>query len=360
VQSLAGSGLSALLDAAPDAMVCVDTAGRIIAVNTQLERLFGYQRAELEGQLVETLVPEAARAVHPQFRVRYLADPRPRTIGTGQQLSGRRRDGSTFPADISLSARDIGGETVVIAAVRDVTSRLQVQDELERANRNLEAFAYSVSHDLRAPLRAVAGFSAALLDECADDLGEAGRDYAGRIQAASEQMARLIDDLLQLSRVSRAEIDVQLVDLGAEAAGIAQILQRDGPDRRVKFTIQQPVRVLADRSLIRTVLQNLLDNAWKFTSRTDQASIEFAAMPDGAGLVRCCVRDNGAGFDPAYLDKLFRPFQRLHSTRDFPGTGVGLASVQQIVERHGGRAWAEGAVGVGATFYFTLRTAETR
>jgi PAS domain S-box-containing protein len=360
VQSLADIRLVALLDAAPDAMVCVDAAGRIIVVNTQLERLFGYQREELDGQPVEMLVPDAARAVHPQHRARYAADPRSRPMGAGEQLAGRRRDGSTFPADISLSAIDNGGEFMVIAAIRDMTSRLRVQGELERANRNLEAFAYSVSHDLRAPLRAVAGFSAALTEECADDLGEAGRSYAARIQAASEQMARLIDDLLQLSRVSRADVNVQLVDIGAEAAGIAEVLQRDDPDRRVRVTVQRPVWVLADRDLIRTVLQNLLDNAWKFTSGTNEASIDFAAMVVEAGRVCCYVRDNGAGFDPAYVDKLFRPFQRLHSTRDFPGTGVGLASVQQIVDRHGGRAWAEGVVGVGATFYFTLRTEEAR
>ena len=340
-------------------MVCVDASGRIIMVNAQVERLFGYQREELEGQLVEMLVPDAARTVHPQHRARYMADPEPRPMGAGMQMSARRRDGSTFPADISLSATDTGEGILVTAAVRDATSRQQVLDEIERANQNLESFAYSVSHDLRAPLRALAGFSAALMEECADDLGEVGRGYAGRILDASEQMAKLIDDLLDLSRVSRAEINFEAVDLGAEAASVAERLQHDSPDRRVRFTIQQPVWVLADRSLIRTVLQNLLDNAWKFTSGRDDASIDFAATPTGEACVCCYVRDNGAGFDPAYVDKLFHPFKRLHSSREFPGTGVGLASVRQIVERHGGRAWAEGAVGEGATFYFTLRTAET-
>ncbi len=275
------------------------------------------------------------------------------------QLSARRRDGSAFPADISLSATDTDEGMLVTVAVRDATSRRQALDELERANQNLESFAYSVSHDLRAPLRALAGYSAALMEECADDLGEAGRGYAGRIQAASEQMAELIDDLLDLSRLSRAEINFEAVDLGAEAASVAGRLQRDKPGRRVRFTIQQPVWVLADRSLVRTVLQNLLDNAWKFTSGRDDASIGFAATPDRDARVCCYVRDNGAGFDPAYVDELFHPFKRLHSSREFPGTGVGLASVRQIVERHGGRVWAEGAVGEGATFYFTLRTAET-
>lgn len=355
---LADSGFAAFLDAAPDAMVCADSGGRIAMVNVQAERLFGYRRGELEGQPVEVLVPEASRAVHVPHRVGYVAHPETRPMGAGIQLSGRRRDGSVFPADISLAAIDSDEGILVMAAVRDMTAHEQARQELELAYRDLDSFVSSVSHDLRAPLRALTGFSAALLEECADGLGEVGRDYAERIESAGEQMAKLIDDLLTLARVSRAEVKLQEVDLGAEVAGIAGELQRGSPGRRVRFTIQQPVWVLADRGLIRTVLQNLLDNAWKFTAGRDDASIEFAATPGGAADVCCHVRDNGAGFDPAYAGKLFHPFQRLHSTREFPGTGVGLASVRQIVERHGGRTWAEGAVGEGATFYFTLRTAE--
>jgi PAS domain S-box-containing protein len=348
-----------LIEAAPDAMVCVDDSGRITMVNAQVERLFGYPREELEGQLVDMLVPDAVRAVHPQHRAGYLADPKVRPMGAGLQLAGRRRDGSTFPAEISLSAIDTDQGILVTAAVRDVTSRRQQQDELERANRSLESFAYSVSHDLRAPLRALAGFSAALMEEFGDDLGEVGLGYAERIQGASEQMAKLIDDLLHLARVSRAEINLQRVDIGAEVARIAEGLQRDDTDRHVRFTIKQPAWALADRNLVRTVLQNLLDNAWKFSSGRDDASIEFGTTAVAGPRVCCYVRDNGIGFDSAYVDKLFNPFQRLHSTREFPGTGIGLASVRQIVERHGGRAWAESGAGGGATFYFTLRTAET-
>ncbi len=350
----------AFLEAAPDAVVCVDASGRIVMINTQAEGMFGYERGELAGQLVEILLPEADRAAHPQHRAQYLADGKPRPMGAGKQVSGRRRDGSAFAVDISMSAMDADGQTLVAAAIRDVTSRQQMQCELERANRNLESFAFSVSHDLRAPLRALAGFSAALLEDCADDLGEIGRGYAGRIRAASEQMAKLVDQLLALARMSQAEVSLRAVDIGAEAACVARDLQRDGPDRRVRFAIQQPVWALADSSLIRTVLQNLLDNAWKFTSGEADASIEFGARPTADALICCYVRDNGAGFDPAYADKLFQPFKRLHSTSEFPGLGMGLASVRQILERHGGDAWADGAVGDGATFYFTLRTAETQ
>ena len=225
---------------------------------------------------------------------------------------------------------------------------------LERSDQGLESFIYSVSHDLRAPLRALSGYSGILLEEYGGVLGEEGRGYAERIVAVSEQMGQLLDYLLQVSRVSRAELHLQPVDLGAEAARIAEDLQRQEPRRRVCFTIEKPVPALADRRLIRTVLQNLLDNAWKFTSGRDDASIEFGTAPSEDAAVCCYVRDNGAGFDSAYAGKLFQPFQRLHAARDFPGTGTGLASVRQIVARHGGQVWAEGAVGAGATFYFTL------
>ncbi len=343
----------ALVEAAPDAMVCIAADGRIVLVNAQAERLFGYQRAELIGQPVEILVPDAARAVHPGHRAAYAADPRHRPMGAGMPLAGRRRDASTFPAEISLSAIDTGEGILVTAAIRDVTARLRVRD-LERSSQSLERFIYSVSHDLRAPLRALSGYSGILLEEYGGVLGEEGRGYAERIVAVSAQMGQLIDYLLQLSRVSRAELRLQPVDLGAEAAQIAEDLQRQEPRRRVCFTIEKPVQALADRQLIRTVLQNLLDNAWKFTSGRDDAAIEFGTAPSEDAAVCCYVRDNGAGFDSAYAGKLFQPFQRLHAARDFPGTGTGLASVRQIVERHGGRVWAESAVGAGATFYFTL------
>jgi light-regulated signal transduction histidine kinase (bacteriophytochrome) len=296
--------------------------------------------------------------VHPQHRTGYVADPVPRPMGAGMPLTGRRRDGSTFPAEISLSAIDTDEGTLVMAAVRDVTERQCRQDDLERAIRNLETFTYSVAHGLRAPLRALGGFTAALLEDCWDALGEAGQGYAERIKAASEQMAELIDDLLHLSRLSRAEMNLHAVDLGAEASRIAEELQRGGLDRRVRFVIQRPVWARADTPLIRMVLQSLLDNAWKFTSRRDDALIEFGATPVGDARVCCYVRDNGAGFDPAYVGKLFNPFQRLHTAGEFPGAGIGLASVRLIVERHEGYVWAEGVVGEGATFYFTLNTRE--
>ena len=267
-------------------------------------------------------------------------------------LSAIRDDDGALIGTSSIS-RDISEQR---RAGSELLSRM---DDLERANHNLETFTYSVSHDLRAPLRAMYGFSEALLDEYGQLLGEVGQGYAERIQAAGDQMTTLIDDLLRLSRILRAEMHLATVDLGAEAARITGDLQR-GSERSVRFVVQRPVEVTADHALIRTVLQNLLENAWKFTSRRDNATIEFGATPAADAAVSCYVRDNGVGFDGAYADQLFQPFRRLHSTGDFPGTGVGLASVRQIVERHGGRVWAEGAVDEGATFHFTLGAGDLR
>jgi PAS domain S-box-containing protein len=230
--------------------------------------------------------------------------------------------------------------------------------ELVQANKNLEAFAYSVAHDLRSPLRALSGYSQALTEDYADRLDDTGRWYADRIQGATERMGKLIDDLLLLAQVSRTGMNTEPVDLSAEVHAISAELHAREPGRAVRFAIDDGVRVTADRSLIRTVLQNLVENAWKFTARREDATIEFGTAPAAGDTRLCCyVRDNGAGFDPAFAGKLFEPFQRLHAVTDFPGTGIGLASVQRIAERHGGRVWAEGAVGHGATFYFTLNPA---
>ena len=226
--------------------------------------------------------------------------------------------------------------------------------ELVAANKNLEAFTYSVAHDLRSPLRALSGYSEALTEDYGDRLDETGRWYVERIQAATERMSALIDDLLVLAQVSRAEMSLGPVDLSTEVAAIAGELQAREPGRRVRFAIHDGVWVNADATLIRTVVQNLVENAWKYTAKHDAATIEFGATAAEDGRVCCYVRDDGAGFDPAFVGKLFQPFQRLHAVTEFPGTGIGLASVRRIIERHGGRVWAEGAVDRGATFYFTL------
>ncbi len=226
--------------------------------------------------------------------------------------------------------------------------------DLELANKELEAFSYSVSHDLRAPLRSIDGFSRVLLEECEERLDGRHRGYLGRIRAATQRMGNLIDDLLKLSRVTRAEMNHTNVDLTALAHAIVADLRGSSPPREVVVEIHPGVTATGDPVLLRALLENLLGNAWKFTGKTAAARIEFGCTRDGSAQPVYFVRDNGAGFDPAYAHKLFDAFQRLHGVEDFPGTGIGLATVQRIVRRHGGRVWAEGAVGRGATFYFTL------
>ena len=225
--------------------------------------------------------------------------------------------------------------------------------ELLAANTELDAFAYSVSHDLRAPLRSIDGFSQVLLEDYGTQLDESGRDSLQRVRAASQRMATLIDDLLKLARVTRSEMRTELVDLSKMAQEIVADLERSAPERRVEFAIAQGLEARGDTRLLRVVLENLIRNSWKYTAKQARPRIEFASVQEnGERVFR--VRDNGAGFDMQYADKLFGVFQRLHSAADFEGTGVGLATVRRIITRHGGRIWAEGVVDQGATFSFTL------
>jgi signal transduction histidine kinase len=224
----------------------------------------------------------------------------------------------------------------------------------EVANKELEAFSYSVSHDLRAPLRGIDGFSQALIEDEAERLTPKGNDYLRRIRAGAQRMAELIDDMLRLSRVSRGELKKDRVDLSALATTVIGELRKAHPDRDVKWIVQDSVTAYADARLMRITLENLLGNAWKFTSKTAAPEIELGAREDPAEGTVYFVRDNGAGFDMKYVDRLFGAFQRLHSDKDFPGTGIGLATVQRVVVRHGGRIWVDAAVGTGATFQFTL------
>lgn len=251
-------------------------------------------------------------------------------------------------------------ERINIELRNEISERTRVEEALrhanaatEVANRELEAFSYSVAHDLRAPLRSIDGFSQALLEDCVDRLDADGKRYLQNVRESSQQMGNLIDDLLNLSRVTRSELRREQLDLSGLAHAVLAKLRDAQPDRRVDISIQEGLAANADPRLLDIVLTNLLSNAWKFTRKRAPARIEFAAKADGQAPVYF-IRDNGAGFDEAYAGKLFGVFQRLHTAHEFEGTGIGLATVQRIVRRHGGRIWAEGKVDVGATFYFTL------
>ncbi len=252
-------------------------------------------------------------------------------------------------------------EATEARAARELAeTRAALVEELERKNRELEAFSYSVSHDLRAPLRSIDGFSQALLEDHADQLDATGQGHLHRVRAAAQRMAELIDDMLQLSRVSSADLQPAHCDLSELARGVIAELRRQEPDRAVDVVIQDGLHIDGDSRLLRVALENVLGNAWKFTGKTVAPRIELGVEAQALPSSVFFVRDNGAGFDMAYADKLFRPFQRLHSAGDFPGTGIGLATFQRVIERHGGRVWAEGEVGGGATFFFTLPSRVTR
>jgi two-component system sensor histidine kinase/response regulator len=244
------------------------------------------------------------------------------------------------------------------AALELAETRAELVRDLEHKNRELESFSYAVSHDLRAPLRRIDSFSRAVLESQGDRLDEAGQRFLSRVREASQQMSELIDDVLYLSRVTRADLRDQEVDLSSLATLALARLQEAEPTRQVEIKIRPAVVVMGDGQLLRIALENLLENAWKFTAKEPSARIEFG-VTQVAGEPTYFVRDNGAGFDMTYADRLFGPFQRLHPQTEFPGSGIGLATVQRIIHRHGGRVWAEGLVGQGATFQFTLGRARS-
>ena len=261
---------------------------------------------------------------------------------------------------VSAELIELDGVRHALVSVEDVTAIVKGRDELERhvrertaelvaANRELEAFSYSVSHDMRAPIRAIAAFSGILLGDHGGELSAEARRLLERIAGSAEHMGALIDALLELSRLMRRPLQRERVDLSAVAERLLRETGGRSPDRVVRTAVQPGLSAVADSVLLRSVLENLIGNAWKYTARTTRASIEFGR--EGGEFY---VRDNGVGFDMAYSDKLFKPFERLHSAEEFPGTGIGLATVDRILRRHGGRARAEGAPGRGATVYFTL------
>ncbi|MFH1081500.1 MAG: ATP-binding protein [Pseudomonadota bacterium] len=376
---------------------------KYIIPNKKAEKLLGYTKEELLGMNTTQIHPqeELEKVIH-AFKeiVKGTAD-------SCHDTKILRKDGTSIPVDITGTNIEYAGQKVVQGIFMDITGRKQAEQhlqmdkeqlqrllaaadqsrkallslledqraaqeairrlneelearvlqrtaQLDAVNKELEAFSYSVSHDLRAPLRSIEGFSNALLEDYQDrPLDETGRKYLERVCKTTQHMGFLIDDMLKLSHVTRFEFKCESIDLSDMIRKTARKLQESAPDRSVIWVVQDGVVIQGDQRLLQIALSNLLDNAWKFTGRQAQPRIEFGAtVKDGDPVYY--VRDNGVGFDMAYVNKLFGAFQRLHTTEEFAGTGIGLATVRRIINRHGGRVWAEGEIGKGATLYFTI------
>jgi PAS domain S-box-containing protein len=363
--------LRLVIDNVPDNIYVKDRELRYLLVNEAGVAVRGLSgEADLIGRTAFDFYP-------PDVAAQFDAEDKT-VIETGTPIVDRQRHEVTLSGErkwymgTKVPLRDEDGSIIGVVGVgRDITElkrsaevirKLNTELEqrviertaqLEAANKELESFAYSVSHDLRAPLRSIDGFSQALLEDYQDELDKTGKEYLKRVLNASQRMASLIDDLLALSRITRSEMQREPVDLSSLAREIVAELRKEEPQRKVEVQIAPRLKADADANLMRIALQNLLQNAWKFTGRTSSARIEFGSEKQ-SGMRVFYVRDNGVGFDMDYVERLFGAFQRLHKDTDFPGTGIGLATVRRIVRRHGGEIWAEGTVGAGATFYFTL------
>ena len=364
---LANAYNRSLIEASLDPLVTIGPDGKITDVNAATEKITGHSREELIGTdfMDYFSEPDKAKAGYQKvFRDGFVHN---------YALEICDKDGHLTPVLYNASIyRDEAGQVIgVFAAARDITDRKRAEEEvrtlnaeleqrvvqrtsqLEAANKELEAFSYSVSHDLRAPLRAIDGFSRVILEDYTTKLDDEGKRYLNIIESNTKKMGQLIDDLLVFSRLGRQEIRVSEMNMGKLAKAVSEELKLAVPERKLKFTINTLIPAQGDQAMIRQVFVNLLSNAVKFTRPKERAVIEVDGRSQGNENVYT-VKDNGVGFDMQYVNKLFGVFQRVHSAEEFEGTGVGLAIVQRIIHRHGGRVWAEGKVNEGATFYFTL------
>ena len=349
-----------MINTVREPLISLDQDLRVVTVSRSFYEVFKVKPEETVGQLIydlgnkqwdipklrellETILPE--KTTFDNYEVEHdFAD-----IGRRIMLLNARQ-----------IQRVLGKERIILLAIEDITEKKKLErgvvvarDVAEAANKELKAFSYSVSHDLRAPLRSIDGFSLTLLEDYQKILDDKGRDYLDRVRKATQYMGKLIDDMLKLSGVTQSVFNYQSIDLSKMVQSISDTFQKNNPNNNVKMTIQKGIVIQGDLRSMQIALTNLIDNAWKFTGKQKHPRIEFGAtLKENEKIF--FIRDNGAGFDMAYVGKLFGAFQRLHAMNDFAGTGIGLATVQRIIHRHGGKIWAEGEVGKGATFFFTL------
>jgi PAS domain S-box-containing protein len=366
---LAAVLLAAAVESSSDAVIGLDLNSIVTRWNAAAARIFGYSADEMVGRSITLIIPPDRQGDEEQI----LSAIKRGEFVEHFETERLKKGGGLIAVSVTVTPiKDAHGQVIAFSKVaHDITERKRAAEvirqlntdleqrvgertaQLQTANRELEAFCYSVSHDLRAPLRSLDGFSQALLEDCSDKLDAQGQDYLRRVRAGSQRMAQLIDDLLNLSRLSRVEMSREPVDLSKMAREVIEELRATAPRRDAECVVAEGLVAETDPRLMRIVLTNLIGNAWKFTGKQPNARIEFGCSGEN-GHKEYFIRDNGAGFDPVYAGKLFGAFQRLHSTNDFPGTGIGLATVQRIIQRQGGRVWGEGKIDQGATFHFTL------
>ena len=354
-----GSLLREWIETAPDAILLCDEQGRIAVVNSQAEELFGYERGELAGEPIETLVPERYRSRHPGYVLTYLNGREVRRMGSGRELFGRHKDGSEIAVDIALSPVTAAGGICVLAAIRDMTlwkqAEAQVQDyakRLEKSNQNLKAFASVASHDLQAPLRQINTLCELLDEHGQERLDDEGRALVGSIADCADRLNSLVSSLLVHSRVDTKLPSFEAVDCSELLAGILADCETLIRESDAVVTHDRLPTVKADRVQLSQLLQNLIGNAIKY--RGDRPPAVHIGAEHGDGQWLFSVRDNGIGIEPQHFDQIFAMFARLHSDARYPGTGLGLATCKRIVEHHGGKIWIESQPGEGSVFYFTI------
>ena len=354
---LEGKSLEWLLESATDAMIIIDREGRVILANPVIERLFGYPRQELIGKSMEILLPERFRQTHHFHLTNYFTQPHARTMGAGMELLGQRQDGSEFPVDVSLSPLKTEQGLLVMATMHDITRRKQAEEqrdrllrELESANEELKNFGYVVSHDLKAPLRAIGSLADWLSTDYADKFDDEGREHMRLLISRVHRMDGLIDGILKYSRVGRVKETIAAVELNKLAREVIDLL---APPENITVHIENSLpTIMAEPTRIQQVFQNLISNAIKYMDKP-KGEIRIACVAEGKHW-KFSIADNGPGIDRQHFEKIFQLFQTLAPRDRVESTGVGLALVKKIVEMYGGRVWLESTVGQGSTFFFTL------
>ena len=368
----------AIVASAIDGIITISDHGDIETINNATESIFGYSEEELLGRNVKMLMPEPYHSQHDQYLDNYRTTGVKRIIGIGREVVGKRKDGTLFPLDLAITEAKVDGKTLFVGTVRDITERKAIETEIRTLNEQLEervnertaeltasnteldSFAYSVSHDLRAPLRHIDGFVDLLRASTKGKLDEKSTHYLDTVADSARRMGMLVDDLLAFSRMSRVELARQSFDMNEVIKDVIDQLQPEIAERSIDWQIAKLPTAKGDRALMGMVWTNLIQNAVKFTRTRDPAIIQIGSQTDGQDFHAYFIRDNGVGFDEKYASNLFGVFQRLHRQEDFEGTGIGLASIRRIIQRHGGSTWAEAALDKGAAFYFTLPKGDTR